>query len=66
VIITSQHVHARNWMQCPRCEGGTIFTERDRREGAICNSCDNRGEVPRFRATKVVDNSSFYERQAGA
>lgn len=66
MIITPQHVHARNWMKCPSCEGGALFTARDRQQGALCVSCDNRGEVPRNPVRKPVDNSSFYERLAGA
>jgi hypothetical protein len=65
-VITPQHVHSRNWIKCPSCEGGSLFTPRDRAQGAICNSCDNRGEVPRHRAVKAGDSSSYYERLAGA
>lgn len=65
-ILTAQVVHARNWTACPRCEGGKLFTAKDRKQGAVCTYCDNRGEVPRFRVRRPVDNSSFYERHAGA
>lgn len=65
-IITAQHVHSRNWIKCPSCEGGALFTAKDRRQGALCVSCDNLGEVPRFRPTIHADNSSYYERLAGA
>jgi uncharacterized protein (DUF983 family) len=65
-ILTAQHIHSRNWMTCPSCDGGKLFTAKDRRQGAICASCDNNGEVPRFRAHKPADNSAFYERMAGA
>jgi hypothetical protein len=37
-------------MKCPRCDGGAVFTAKDRKQGAICGSCDNRGEVPRTSA----------------
>jgi len=66
MVITQQHVHGRNWKECPRCEGGRLFTARDHKQGAICTSCGNKGEVPRFSARPVVDNASFYERMAGA
>jgi hypothetical protein len=49
-ILTAQTVHSRNWMKCPRCDGGAVFTAKDRKQGAICGSCDNRGEVPRTSA----------------
>jgi transcription elongation factor Elf1 len=65
-ILTSQHVHSRNWIKCPRCDGGALFTAKDRKQGAVCTSCGNRGEVQRHPVSKPVDNSSFYERQAGA
>ena len=65
-ILTAQTVHARNWMKCPRCDGGALFTAKDRKQGAICTSCDNTGEVPRFPVRRPVDNSSYYERIAGA
>ncbi len=47
-IITTQQVHSRNWVKCPRCDGGSLFTDRDRKQGAVCTTCDNNGEVPRF------------------
>ena len=46
-ILTTQQVHARNWLRCPRCDGGTIWTAKDRKQGATCTYCDDRGEVPR-------------------
>lgn len=66
MIITSQHVHSRNWMQCPMCEGGKLFTAKDRKQGAICCTCENKGEIPIRNNKKIVDNSSYYERLAGA
>lgn len=66
MTITHQTIHARNWIKCPRCEGGALFTVKDRKQGAQCTYCDNKGEVPRFVAHKPADNSSFYERMAGA
>jgi uncharacterized protein (DUF983 family) len=66
-ILTAQTVHSRNWMKCPRCEGGALFTAKDRRQGALCTSCGNSGEVSRCRTDRApVDNSSHYERLAGA
>lgn len=66
MIITAAHVHSRNWMVCPSCEGGKLFTDKDRKQGAICVSCGNKGEVPRRKPVVAADNSSFYEKQAGA
>lgn len=65
-IITSQQVHSRSWMKCPDCDGGAIFTAKDRKQGVVCTSCNSKGEVPRFVTRKPVDSSSFYERQVGA
>lgn len=65
MIITSQHAHSRNWIVCPSCDGGKVFTAKDRKQGAICISCDNKGEVPRFRNFKATD-SNYYEQQVGA
>ena len=66
-ILTAQVVHSRNWITCPRCDGGAAFTARDRKQGALCTSCGNAGEVPRFPVAKpAADASSYYERLAGA
>jgi uncharacterized paraquat-inducible protein A len=66
-IITSQQVHARNWIKCDRCDGGAALTERDHKRGAVCTNCDNKGEVPRHLPRNIwAGYSSFYERQAGA
>lgn len=65
-IITTQHVHDRTWAKCPRCDGGSLFTPRERAQGAICTYCEGTGHVARHVDRKPVDNSSFYERQAGA
>lgn len=65
-ILTAQLIHSRNWTKCPRCDGGALFTARDRKQGAVCTYCDNKGEVPRFHVCKPVDNSSYFERIAGA
>ncbi len=51
MIITPQHVHDRNWMACPRCDGGKVFTAKDRKQGAICGTCNNDREIPRLRCT---------------
>jgi hypothetical protein len=65
-ILTSQAIHSRNWLKCPRCDGGAIFTAKDRRQGSMCAYCDNKGEVPRLVDRKAADSSSFYEQQLGA
>lgn len=67
MIITSQHVHSRDWIVCPSCEGGKLFTAKERNQGVVCVSCDNKGEVPRFPIRKsFIDNSSYYEQMFGA
>jgi len=45
--LTSQLIHDRNWMRCPRCDGGNVFTARDRQQGASCTYCDDKGKVER-------------------
>jgi DnaJ-class molecular chaperone len=66
-LLTAQQIHARNWMTCPRCDGGKAFSAKDIKQGATCTYCDGKGEIPRFRANRVpADSSSMYERQAGA
>jgi hypothetical protein len=65
-VLTAQVVRDRNWLKCPRCEGGALFTARDRKQGAFCTYCDNHGEVPRFPTVRATDNSAYYERLAGA
>jgi hypothetical protein len=65
MIITSQHVHSRNWMVCPRCDGLPL-TEKQAKAGFQCGTCFNKGEVPRFTAVVKHDNSSLYEKQVGA
>jgi uncharacterized protein (DUF983 family) len=46
-MITRQTIHNRNWMTCPRCDGGKAFTAKDIKQGAQCTYCDSKGEVPR-------------------
>jgi DnaJ-class molecular chaperone len=46
-ILTAEVVHSRNWMKCPRCDGGAVFTAKDRKQGAQCTYCDGKGEIPR-------------------
>jgi hypothetical protein len=46
-ILTREVVHARNWMPCPRCDGGKIFTAREIRQGASCTYCGGKGQVER-------------------
>lgn len=65
-ILTTQTVHARNWIKCDRCDGGALITARDIKNGSVCTYCDGKGEVPRFVVRKPVDSSSYYERMAGA
>jgi len=66
MIITPQHVHAKNWMVCPKCDGKP-WTPREVRLGFFCGSCDNKGEVPRRRSPNVwAGYSTIYEREAGA
>ena len=65
-MITTQQIHARNWMTCPRCDGGKAFTAKDIKQGAQCTYCDSRGEIPRHVKRGMGDSSSMYERQAGA
>lgn len=65
MIITAQHVHAREWMRCPMCEGRPL-TPSQARAGFQCGTCYNKGEIPRRCHVVRADNSSFYERQAGA
>jgi DnaJ-class molecular chaperone len=68
-IITAQQVHDRNWVMCPRCDGGAIFTAQDRRAGAQCTYCDGKGEIPRYPVRKAnvwAGYSPSCERLAGA
>jgi DnaJ-class molecular chaperone len=66
-ILTSQTIHARTWMACPRCDGGKAFTARDIKQGATCTYCDGKGEIPRHSKPSVwAGYSTYYERQAGA
>lgn len=64
-IITSQHVHGRNWIKCPMCDGRSL-TAAEAKVGFQCGSCFGNGEVPRHVRHVLADNSSFYEQQAGA
>lgn len=65
-IITSQQVHARNWMRCPSCEGRP-WTAEEARKGCRCITCDNAGEIPRHRPVNIwAGYSTFHECQAGA
>jgi DnaJ-class molecular chaperone len=60
--LTSQQVRARNWMTCPRCDGGKNFTTRDIKAGAVCTYCDGKGEVERTpRVTNVWFGHSMKE-----
>jgi DnaJ-class molecular chaperone len=65
-VLTAQLIHDRHWSKCPRCDGGAVFTAKDRKQGACCTYCDGKGEVPRFRVPENTDNSSYHERMAGA
>jgi len=44
--ITSQHVHDRQWVKCPHCLGWPL-TQKQKKDGFLCGSCDNKGEVAR-------------------
>ena len=46
-ILTPQLIHSRNWITCPRCNGGKVFTVKEIKQGVVCTYCDNKGEVPR-------------------